>query len=194
VPLATRRLYFARIGARYVIRLSDNVDNEGRRQSMARIPAELGLTAVELDELMTTSRTMRVATIGPGQRINVTPLWFGWAAGRVYFYGRGQKIVNLRRSPVCTVVVDRNERYPELQGAMFQGHAMVLENAEQEDADPHLEEVRWLIGTKYAEVQGETPSAERIRYPLTASGRSARWVAFEPSRLVTWDNHKLPTR
>jgi hypothetical protein len=163
VPLATRRLYFARIGARYVIRLSDNVDNEGRRQSMARIPAELGLTAVELDKLMTTSRTMRVATIGPGQRINVTPLWFGWAAGRVYFYGRGQKIVNLRRSPVCTVVVDRNERYPELQGAMFQGHAMVLENAEQEDADPHLEEVRWLIGTKYAEVQGEAPSASGIR-------------------------------
>jgi hypothetical protein len=161
---------------------------------MARIPAELALTAEELDELMATSWNMRVATVGPGERINVTPLWFGWAAGRVYFYGRGQKIVNLRRSSVCTVVVDRNERYPELHGAMFQGHAMVLENAEQEGADPHLEEVRWLMGTKYAGAHGETPSAERVRYPLTASGRSARWVVFEPNRLITWDNHKLPTR
>ncbi|MGH3677374.1 MAG: pyridoxamine 5'-phosphate oxidase family protein, partial [Mycobacterium sp.] len=115
---------------------------------MPRIPAELGLTAEELDELMTTSWNMRIATIGPGERINVTPLWFGWAAGRVYFYCRGQKVANLRHSPVCTVLVDRNERFPELQGAMFQGHATVLENAEQEGADPHLEEVRWLMGTK----------------------------------------------
>jgi nitroimidazol reductase NimA-like FMN-containing flavoprotein (pyridoxamine 5'-phosphate oxidase superfamily) len=159
---------------------------------MARIPTELGLTAEELDELMTTSWNMRIATFGPGERINVTPLWFGWAVGRVYFYGRGQKIANLRRSPVCTVLVDRNERYPELQGAMFHGDATVLENAEQEDADPHLEEVRWLMGTKYAGGHGETQSAKRVRYPLTASGRSARWVVFEPSRLITWDNHKLP--
>ena len=69
---------------------------------------------------MGASWNMRVATVGPGERINVTPLWFGWADGRVYFYGRGQKIANLRRDPVCTVLVDRNERYPELQGAMFQ--------------------------------------------------------------------------
>jgi hypothetical protein len=87
---------------------------------MARIPAELGLTAEELDELMTTSWNMRVATVGPGERINLTPLWFGCAAGRVYFFGRGQKIANLRRSPVCTVLVDRNEQYAELEGAMFQ--------------------------------------------------------------------------
>lgn len=158
---------------------------------MTRIPAELGLSTEELDELMTTSWNMRVATIGPGERINVTPLWFAWAAGRVYFYGRGQKIANLRRSPACTVLVDRNERFPELQGAMFQGHATVLENAEQEDNDPHLEDVRWSMGSKYAGGHGETPSGERVRYPLTASGRTARWVVFEPSRLITWDNLKL---
>jgi nitroimidazol reductase NimA-like FMN-containing flavoprotein (pyridoxamine 5'-phosphate oxidase superfamily) len=161
---------------------------------MARIPAELSLTAQELDELMTTSWNMRIATVGPGERINVTPLWFGWAAGRVYFYGRGQKIANLRRSPVCTVLVDRNERFPELQGAMFQGHATVLENAEQESADPHLEEVRWLMGRKYSGGHGEAQSGEPVQYALTASGRSARWVVFEPRRLISWDNHKLPKR
>ena len=43
------------------------------------IPQELSLTKDELDDLMLTSWNMRVATIGPGTRINVTPLWFGWA-------------------------------------------------------------------------------------------------------------------
>jgi hypothetical protein len=49
---------------------------------MAPIPAEHGLTTHELDELKTTSRKMRVATVGPGDRINLTPLWFGWGGGR----------------------------------------------------------------------------------------------------------------
>lgn len=148
----------------------------------------------ELDDLMTTSWNMRIATLGPDERINLTPLWFGWAAGRVYFYGRGQKVANLRRNPACTVLVDRNEQYAELQGAMFQGRAAVLEDAPQEQADPHLEDVRWLMGTKYAGGHGETGAEKRVRYPLTASGRSARWVVFEPDRMITWDNHKLPKR
>jgi len=115
-------------------------------------------------------------------------------SGAVYFYGRGQKIASLRRSPACTVLVDRNERYPELVGAMFQGDATVLENAEQEEPDPHLEEVRWLMGTKYVEGDGErrAPSVSAVR--RTALGRAARWVVFEPSRLITWDNHKSPKR
>src|SRR3954451_10635014 len=137
---------------------------------MAPIPPELALTDDELEDLMTTSWNMRVATIGPGTRINVTPLWFGWAGGRVYFYCRGQKIVNLRRNPACTILVDRNERFPELQGAMFQGGAPAPEAPAAEAADPPLEEVRWQMGTKSAGGHGEpapTPSGgtggERVR-------------------------------
>src|SRR3954451_22281371 len=117
---------------------------------MAKIPAELGLTTEQVDELMTTTWNMRVATLGPGDRINLTPLWFGWGGGNVYFFCRGQKITNLRRTPTATVLVDRNERFPELQGVMFQGSARVLESADEEANDPDLEEVRWQMGTKYS--------------------------------------------
>lgn len=160
---------------------------------MARIPAALSLTDAELDELMTTSWNMRIATVGPRQRINVTPLWFAWANRRVYFYCRGQKIVNLRRNPSCTVLVDRNERFPELLGVMFQGRATVLEDAAQEAADPHLEEVRWLMGSKYAGGHGEPQSDGPVRYPQTATGRSARWAVFDGEHMISWDNHKLPS-
>src|SRR5690242_3335416 len=116
----------------------------------------LALSPEELDELMLSTWNMRVATIGPGTRINVTPLWFGWAGGKIYFYCRGQKVVNLRRDPTATVVVDRNERFPELQGAMFQGKAFVLEDPEAESADPHLDSVvRDQMGTKYAGGHGD---------------------------------------
>lgn len=160
---------------------------------MAGIPAELALTAEQLDELMTTSWNMRIATLGPGTRINLTPLWFGWAGGRVYFYARGQKIANLRRSPSCTVLVDRNERFPELQGAMLQGTAVVLEDAAMEDADPHLEEARWQMGRKYSGGHGESaaPEGEKVRNPASARGRAWRWVVVTPDESVTWANKKL---
>jgi nitroimidazol reductase NimA-like FMN-containing flavoprotein (pyridoxamine 5'-phosphate oxidase superfamily) len=156
---------------------------------MAKIPEALALTKDQIDELMLTSWNMRVATIGPRDRINLTPLWFGWGGGNIYFYCRGQKIVNLRRNGACTVLVDRNERFPELQGAMFQGNAVVLEDADAENADPNMEAVRMQMGAKYAGGHGE--SAEPVRNNSSARGRNWRWVRLEPTHVVTWDNFKL---
>jgi nitroimidazol reductase NimA-like FMN-containing flavoprotein (pyridoxamine 5'-phosphate oxidase superfamily) len=158
---------------------------------MARIQRELMLTPDELDELMTTSWNMRVATAGPGDAINLTPLWFGWAGGRIYFYCRGQKIVNLRRNPMCTVLVDRNERFPELQGVMFQGRAAILEDADAEKSDPHLEDARRQMGAKYSGGHGEAAATER--FAPTARGRNWRWVVLAPDTTISWDNKKLPT-
>ena len=155
---------------------------------------DLALTDAELDDFLRRSWTMRVATQGPGSRLNLTAMWYGWAGGCVYFVGRGQKIVNLRRNPACTVLVDANERYPELVGAMLSGRGIVLEDAAAEDADPDLEEVRLQMGRKYATGRGgPTPAPDvSVRNGYTASGRSRRWVRVEVDHVVTWDNNKLP--
>jgi len=151
---------------------------------------ELALDPAQLDELMNSSWNLRIATVGPGTRINLTPMWFGWAGGRIYIYGRGQKVANLRRNPECSIVVDRNERFPELQAATFQGSAVVLEDEAAEKSDPHLEEARVQMGTKYngghsAPVDDPPPNRS------TAGGRSRRWIVFTPDRTLTWDNFKL---
>ena len=153
------------------------------------IPKELALTPEQLDEMMSTSKTMRIATQGPGDRINLTPLWFGWAGGKVYTFCRAQKVVNLRRSPNATVVVDRSEVYAELQGAMLQGRATVLEDEAAERADSHLEEARLQMGAKYspAVASGDEPP----RNASSARGRTGRWVVLEPDRIASWDNTKL---
>ena len=157
---------------------------------MARISRKVALTDEELDDLMTSSWNMRIATLGLNDQINLTPMWFGWVNGKIYFTGRGQKIVNLRRNPSTTLLVDKNERFPELVGAMFQGTASVLETADDEHADPDLEEARVLIGAKYAGGHGEADATPR-RNEFTAAGDSNRWVVFTPDRLVSWDNPKI---
>src|SRR5918996_1401157 len=106
------------------------------------ITKDLALDARQIEDILSTEWNMRIATFGPGRRINLTPMWFGWAGGKVYTYARGQKVINLRRNPNCTILLDRNEKFPELQGIMMLGTAKVLENTTAEQADPHLAEVQ----------------------------------------------------
>jgi nitroimidazol reductase NimA-like FMN-containing flavoprotein (pyridoxamine 5'-phosphate oxidase superfamily) len=158
------------------------------------LPRELALDASQIDELMTGLWNMRIATLGPRQRINLTPMWFGWAGGCVYFYGRGQKVVNLRRNPTCTVLVDRNEKFPELQAVMLQGEARVLEDAAAEAADPHLTEARIQMGRKYNGGHGAPAVDDPVPNSATAGGRNRRWVVVSFDHTVTWDNFKLGRR
>jgi len=155
------------------------------------LPREIALTEAQVDEIMTTQWNMRVATLGPGTRINLTPMWFGWAGGRVYFYARGQKVVNLRRNADCSVLVDRNEKFPELQGIMLQGRARVLETLEDEQADPHLAAAQAQMGRKYNGGHGQAPVADPGPFAATARGRNRRWVVLAPGHEVSWDNQRL---
>lgn len=158
-----------------------------------KISGKFALTPEEIERLLGEAKIIRLATQGPGTRINLTPLWFCWAGGKVYAYTRGQKVANLRRNPGCTAMVDRNERYPELQGVMLEGRARVLEDAAAEAADEHLDSVvREAIGAKYAE--GGFGSGASTRNASTAMGRDWRWIVVTPERAFSWDNTKLPKR
>ena len=155
------------------------------------ISRKLSLSPSQVDEIMTTQWNMRIASLGPKTRINLTPMWFGWAAGRIYFFGRGQKIVNLRRNPDCSVIVDRNEAFPELQAVMIQGQARVLEDSSEEDDDPFLAEARRQMGTKYNGGHGGPAIEDPPPNNASAAGRHRRWVVVIPETVVSWDNYKL---
>ncbi len=156
------------------------------------LPRELALSSAQIEELMASEWNMRIATIGPKARINLTPMWFGWGGGCLYLFGRGQKVVNVRRNPACTVIVDRNVKFPELQAIMLQGNAKVLETAEEEAADPFLAEVRVQMGRKYNGGHGRAPVDDPPANSATAGGRNRRWLVLAPTHIVSWDNFKLP--
>ncbi|TNF88664.1 MAG: hypothetical protein EP301_04490 [Gammaproteobacteria bacterium] len=155
---------------------------------MAKIAASLRMTEAEIDELMRETSRIRIATIGPGSDINLTPMTFGWAGGRVYIFGRGQKVANLRRNQTATVLVDVGEAWRELKGVMMRGRARILEDEAAEAADPHLEEAQLDVAAK----SGLRAESGAIKpHAASASGRSRRWIVFEPERIVSWDNSRL---
>ncbi len=138
-----------------------------------------------LEELASNQWTLRLATRGPGERINLTPLWFYWAEGLFYAFTRGQKMVNLRRDPRCTVTIDSGHLYPELHGVMIEATARILDGAEQEKADPYLDSVvRDGMGEKYATGNGPGTGG---RNESTAF-RDWRWIVIEPVSVADWDN------
>lgn len=155
---------------------------------MAKISDALRLTPEEVDALLTSEARLRIATIGPGADINLTPMTFGWADGRIYIFGRGQKVANLRRNSTATVLVDIGEAWRELKGVMLRGHALVLEDQEAEQADPGLAAARLNLGEKHGlrDESGRTKG-----YGATAAGRSRRWIVFTPEKVVSWDNARL---
>lgn len=155
---------------------------------MAKIAENLRMSAAAIDDLMSQVRRVRIATLGPGSEINLTPMTFGWAGGRAYIFARGQKIANLRRRPESTLLVDTGERWRDLKGVMMAGQAAVLEDQNAEAADPHLLEARLNIGAKHG-LQDE--QGNLLPHGASASGRSRRWIVFSPERIVSWDNSKL---
>lgn len=156
------------------------------------ISKRLAMSEDLLTDLMMNTWNMRIATIGPGVGINLTPMWFGWYEEKIFTYGRGQKVVNVRRNPVYSIIVDRNERFPELQAAMFQGRARVLETEAEERAEPGMDIVREQMGAKYAGGHGEPKTAVATPNRATTRGETARWIVFTPNKQITWDNFKLP--
>jgi nitroimidazol reductase NimA-like FMN-containing flavoprotein (pyridoxamine 5'-phosphate oxidase superfamily) len=152
---------------------------------------DLALTDDERDEILSSEWNMRISTVSPSGRINSTPLWFAWHDGQIWSYCRGQKVKNMRRDPRCTVLVDRNERFPELQGIMIQGDVTILEDADAEAAEPAMATVREIMGRKYHGGHGPEPEGEPRPMVASARGSTGRWVKIAPTHIVTWDNTKI---
>lgn len=47
-----------------------------------KINGSFALSDTEIEEFLREAKIIRVATHGPGERINLAPLWYCWAEGR----------------------------------------------------------------------------------------------------------------
>jgi len=154
---------------------------------MARISTSLHLQPGEIDQIMSVEKRLRIATVGPGEDLNLKPMTFGWAAEKVYLFARGQKVANLRRQSRCTILVDTGEAWRELKGIMMRGSARVLEDASAETADEDLMSAQLNLGDKHNLMKNGVTEP----YSQSASGKSRRWIVFTPEKVVSWNNNKL---
>lgn len=150
---------------------------------------DITMTPEEIDAFLAGGHTLQVATNGPDGRPHLAPMWFVVEDGRVVFrsFSKSQKIVNLRRDPRLTVLVERGLAYAELQGVMIRGTARLIDEPE------FVLRVYGRLAAKYTMV-GDAPVELSPDELEAAFGRFApknTAVVVEPERVITWDHTKL---
>ena len=150
---------------------------------------DISMTPVEIERFLTGGRTLTVATLGPRGWPHVVPMWYVVRDSKVTFrsFTKSQKIVNLRRDPRLTVLVEEGEAYHELRGVGIRGTATLID-------DPAVVlEVYGAASRRYAFV-GDEPTPLEGEALEAAFGRFAAKntvVVVEPLAVTSWDHRKL---
>ncbi|HUQ38781.1 MAG TPA: TIGR03618 family F420-dependent PPOX class oxidoreductase [Acidimicrobiales bacterium] len=143
------------------------------------------MTEPELDAFLHERQVMNVATLLPDGRPHLVAMWYGFLDGAPAFwtYGRSQKIVNLRRDPRVTCLVEDGDTYDQLRGAELIGTGRIVEDRDA------CAEVGRSVYERYTGPVDET--AESV---LAVMGAKRVVVVVDVDQAVTWDHRKLAGR
>lgn len=150
--------------------------------------SQIDMTATELDEFLAVPRTLNVATIGPTGHPHLVAMWFGFLGGdrlsnaKVAFwtFAKSQKVVNLRRDPRMTCLVEAGTRYDQLQGVELVGTGSLVED--------HDTIVAIALATS---ARHSGPVSEEGRRFVEVQARKRIGVVLDVERVVSWDHRKL---
>src|SRR5580693_2571874 len=95
--------------------------------------ATIKMSDAEIEAFLHERHAMSMATIGPGGRIQVVAMWYGFLDGDIAFEtkAKSQKVLNIRRDPRMTVMVEDGESYEELRGVELSGTASIIEDPDE---------------------------------------------------------------
>lgn len=143
------------------------------------------MTDAEVDEFLAGRRTMNVATIGPDGRPHLVAMWYGFLDGAPAFetYAKSQKVVNLRRDPRVTALVEDGDQYDNLRGVELIGTARVIEERE-----PLVQVAHSVVERYHADLAADPEAVEQFVQVLV-NKRVA--VVIDVERVVSWDHAKL---
>ncbi len=145
---------------------------------------DISMTDAEVAAALAEGKKAQVATLGRDGWPHVTTLWYVMRDGLVTFrsFTKSQRIVNLRRDPRVTVLVEFGVAYEELRGVMIQGRARLT-------ADPDL------VIDVYAQVLGRLadtpPNREAAEALYRRYAHKNTVVQVEPVNIISWDHRKL---
>ena len=152
---------------------------------------DISMTEAELPEFLSEGqKSLQVASNDPDGYPHLVPMWFVVEDGKIVFrsFSKSQKIMNLRRDPNLTVLVEEGTAYTELQGVMVKGEANLVDNAD------YCLDLYVALANRYAFFAGVEPGAtpeEEVREYFAGFAVKQTAVIVEPVEVVSWDYRKL---
>ena len=142
---------------------------------------QIRMTDEEVDAFLDERQVMNVASLHKDGRPHLVAMWYGFLDGKPAFwtYGRSQKIVNLRRDPRVTCLVEDGEVYEELRGVELTGTATIVE-------DDRRFEIGRSVWERYT-----SPWNDDALPILHSVGAKRVGVVIDVESVVSWDHRKL---
>jgi PPOX class probable F420-dependent enzyme len=150
---------------------------------------DITMAPADIEAFLQAGRVAQVATLGEDDWPHLVPMWYIVEDGRIVFrsFSKSQKIINLRRRPRLTVLVERGTTYSDLQGVMIKGTALL-------DDDPaRVLQLYGAMAAKYAMVGDEPVQLSREALEATFARHAAKntAVTVQPEQVISWDHTKL---
>jgi PPOX class probable F420-dependent enzyme len=144
---------------------------------------KIQMTPDEIDAYLDEQKTLQVASIDRDGSPHLVAMWFTRWNGKLAFwtYGKSQKVLNLRRDPRLTVMVESGDSYEQLRGVMVKGHARIVE-----DRDDVLR-----FGEAVYERYWGPIEHDAVREGVATMGAKRVLIIVEPDKIVSWDHRKL---
>ena len=144
--------------------------------------AQVVMADDEVWEFLRQQRSSTVATYGPQGQIHLVGMWYAVLDGQIWMEtkAKAQKVVNLRRDPRMSFLVEAGQTYDQLRGVSLEGHGVVVD-------DPG---VVWDVCVDvFGRYHGEYTDEMKPFVEFMAKNRVA--VRLDVDRVRSWDHRKL---
>ena len=151
---------------------------------MASKRSQIMMTDAEVQAYLDSERVLNVATIGPTGHPHLVAMWYAMVEGNAVFwtFGKSQKVLNLRRDPKMTGLVESGDTYDQLRGVELRGRGVIVDDYEA------VLEIGKSVGVKY---NGPSALGDSALPFLEAQATKRVGVVFEIDHVTSWDHTKL---
>ena len=143
------------------------------------------MTDDEIETFFAAGRKLQVASANADGTPHLVTMYYALLDGDLAFwtYGRAQKVVNLRRDPRITCLIEDGVAYNELRGATVYGDVELIEDYDRVVA------FGMDLTARYPEVFGA--DAEAMRPFVEQQAHKRVVVRVRAKRTASWDHAKM---
>jgi nitroimidazol reductase NimA-like FMN-containing flavoprotein (pyridoxamine 5'-phosphate oxidase superfamily) len=151
---------------------------------MASRRSQITMSPDEIRAYLESGHTLNVATIGPSGHPHLVAMWYAYVGDDLMFwtFAKSQKILNLRRDPKMTGLVESGKSYNELKGVELVGTGEIIDQYDT------VLEIGKAVAVKH---NGEQALSEAALPFIEAQAHKRLGVRFHVDNVVSWDHTKL---
>lgn len=147
------------------------------------------LDADEVRDYLDAEKTLIIVGNGHNGYPHPMPMWFAHDPDgtiRCTTFGKSQKVLNWRRDPKATLLVESGVEYAELKGVVIYATCEVIDDPDA------VKDTLVAINSRGRDLDDGAKTKLREAVSGTAAKRVV--LKFTPERYVTWDHAKLRGR